>query len=415
MQPVLIYLNLRRTPAEHRAALEAARRQGYAVALITDKPAEAPADLVEIVIRADTYDSAQVDAAVRQIASDRKIAGVVTWSDRDVEAVSRIAAQLGLPAASPQAARIARNKILMRQALADHPETIPVFARVNSWDDAAKATTETGYPVVLKPTSASGSKGIFTCRNERELRDAYNQLIDLAQPEKDRIFSAHPGELIIEQYLDGTEHSVEGFVHQGQLFVAGVTDKQTSEPFKLETGHLHPSVLPSELLTRVKTLTSIVVSAFGLDNCTFHLECIISPRGTVKLVEAAARVGGDYITSHLVWLASGAPFYDNVIRVATGRSPELSDPYLTAGVRKLVAEVPGVLRGIHGIPDALCIPGVQHIVLEARPGMEIGLPPADFKTSLLGAVIASGGTAQAVSSALAQAVSAITVDIEESA
>lgn len=415
MQQVLIYLNLRRTPAEYRAALEAARRQGYGVALITDKPKGVPADLVDLVVCADTYDTSQVDEAVRQITQSHEVAGIMTWSDRDVETVSRIAADLSLPAPSPEAARIARNKALMREALSDHPETIPVYARVKSWEDALKATTETGYPAVLKPTSASGSKGIFICHTESDLRDAYVRLSELTRPERDRIFSTYPGELIIEQYLEGTEHSVEGFVHQGQLFVAGVTDKQTSHPFRLETGHLHPSALPEELLARVRDLTGTVVSAFGLDNCTLHLECMVSPRGTVKLVEAAARVGGDYITSHLVGLASGTPFYDNVIRVATGRPPELSAPSLVAGIRKLIAETPGVLGAIHGIPDALRIPGVQHVVLEAGPGTEIALPPSDFKSSLLGAVIASAGTAEAVSGALAHAVSVITADIGETA
>jgi biotin carboxylase len=404
-EPVVIYLNLRRTALEHGAALEAAHRRGYGVALIADTvPADLPADIVRVVHHLDTYDVAAVHRAVDEIAAQYTVAGVVTWSDRDVETVSLIAERLGLTAAPIAAAEIARNKYLMREALSSHPETIPAYARVTTEEELFAAAHEIGYPAVLKPTSASGSKGIFIVHDGEQLRTAFGELMRYTRPDVDKVFTSNPNELIYEEFLAGTEHSVEGFVFDGETVIAGVTDKETTEPFRLELGHLHPSTLSPDALSAIENLTVTVVKALGLDNCAFHLECMAAPDGSVKLVEVAARVGGDFITSHLIPLATGVSFYENVIRVAVGERPlPHSGQRRYAGLRKLMAEREGVLRAVDGISAAEQVSGVRHIVRERPIGAEIRLPPADYMSSTLGAVIAVGDSPAAVRRTLRQA------------
>jgi len=411
--PVIVYLNLRRTHLEHGAAIEAAHRQGYGVALIADHvPPGLPRHVVRAVHQVDTYDPAAVDGAVAAIAAEHPVAGVVTWSDRDVETVSRLAARLGLPAPAPEAARIARNKYLMRQALTGYPDLIPRFARVTEWSDLLKALAEIGYPAVLKPTSGSGSKGIFVLRDEADLRTAFDELIRYTRPDVDRVFQDNPNELIVEEFLTGTEHSVEGFVSDGEVTIVGVTDKETSEPFRLEIGHIHPSGLSAATLTKIHDFTGLVVDTIGLDNCAFHLECMVDARQTVKLVEIAARVGGDFIASHLVGLSGAPAFSENVIRVAAGKRPlPACGPRWYAGVRKIMADRDGVLEGLDGLERALAVPGVRHIAMDRPVGATVRMPPADYTTSTLGAVIAVGDSAEAVQTTLRTAVAAVTARI----
>lgn len=406
---VVIYLNLRRTHLEHGAAIEAAHRLGYGVALIADTvPAGLPEHIMCTVHQVDTYDPAAVDGAVDAIVDRFTVRGVLTWSDRDVETVSRIARRLGLPAPSSGAARIARNKYLMREALAGHPECIPRYAKITTWDELTKAAANIGYPAVLKPISASGSKGIFVLPGEDALRRAFDELIRYTTPQVDPVFRDNPNELILEEFLVGTEHSVEGLVSGGVISIAGVTDKETTEPFRLELAHTFPSSLPAARLTAVHELTGTVLSAIGLDHCAFHLECMVDPQGRARLVEVAARVGGDFITSHLVGLATGTPFYENVIRVGTGYPPHLGALRpLFAGVRKVMADRPGVFEGIDGVYDALAVTGVRHIVAERAPGARVALPPADYLSSTLGAVLAVGDCPAAVRATTVTAVNAM--------
>jgi biotin carboxylase len=412
---VIVFLNLRRTPLEQRATLTAAHRLGYGVALIADSPpADLPQEIVRVVHKVDTFDDAAVDAAVKAIAADHTIAGIVTWSDPGVESVSRIAAERGLPAPSPAAAEVARNKYLMRRSLADRPDLIPAFAQVVTWDETVTAAARIGYPLLLKPVSGNGSKGIYTVRDDDELRSAFDQLSRYVRPDVDRVFTGHSGEIIIEEFLVGTEHSVEGWVHRGAVFIAGVTDKITTPDYHLETGHLFPSALAPDRLESVHDLTRAVVSAFGIDDCAFHLECMVHPEGGVKLVECAARGGGDFITSHLVGLATGEPFCENTIRVATGQEPVLgTQPALHAGLTRILGTKEGTLQAIDGLGEALTVAGVEHIAIERTPGNAVRVPPADFVSSGILSVIATGDSHAAVEASLEAAEKAITIRVSD--
>ncbi|MET9761592.1 ATP-grasp domain-containing protein [Streptomyces sp. NPDC006372] len=413
-RPVVVFVGLRKNPLEHRPAFEAAHRSGCSVALLAARPpAGLPRALLAEARAVDPHDTEAFDAAVDAVAAAHTVAGVVAWSDAGVEPAARAARRLGLPGIAPAAARLARNKYLMRRALADRPHLIPRFARVRTWRDAVRALDDIGAPAVLKPAAGSGSKGIFLLRDEQELRSAFDELTRLTGTDGDSIFRHDRGDLVLEELLRGSEHSVEGFVHRGEVTVCGITDKTTTEPFRLELAHLHPSALPAAARSAVHALTRETVLALGFDDCAFHLECMYDPGKGVRLIEVAARAGGDFIGSHLVGLATGVPFHENVIRVATGRAPRLPDqPPLHAGLRKIMAPAAGKLVRVDGLDTALGVPGVQHVVLDRAPGTTVRLPPEHFSSSLLGAVIATGDTGEAVEGALEAAVEALRVEID---
>jgi biotin carboxylase len=413
-RPAVLFVGLRKSPLEHRPAFEAAHRDGHAVVLLTARPpAGLPRSLLAEVRAVDPHDTDAFDTAVDEVAAAHPLAGVVAWSDAGVEPAARAAHRLGLPGISPEAARLARNKYLMRQALADRPHLIPRFARVRTLRDARQALERVGFPAVLKPSAGSGSKGIFLLHSEADLDPAFAELTRLTGADGDSIFRHDRGDLVLEELLSGTEHSVEGFVHHGEVTVCGITDKTTTEPFRLELAHLHPSALPVAARSAVHALTHEVVLALGFDNCAFHLECMYDPRSGARLIEVAARAGGDFIASHLVGLATGIPFHENVIRVATGRAPRLPvQPPLHAGLRKIMASDAGKLVRIDHVDTALGVPGVQHVVLDRTPGTTVRLPPEHFSSSALGAVIATGDTAASVEAALLAATGVIRVEIQ---
>lgn len=387
--PAVLFVNLRRPPHEGRAALLAARRLGYNVILLADKVPDYATGMVADMEIADTYNHDLALAAAHRLAERHQVKGVVTWADRDVELVARIGQALNLPAPTPEAAHLARNKYAMKQALAHLPGVVPRHAKVRTIEELDQAVAEIGLPAVLKPTSASGSKGIFELRSPADLRPALEQLQSMARPDLDPIFRFYGAEFILEEFLDGPEFSVEGWVCNGEVFVAGITDKLTTDPFHLEYRHIHPSIQPEAVQQEITARTALVVSTLGLNHCAFHLECKYTSRG-FRLVEVAARIGGDYITSHLIPLSTGIDFYSEVIRVITGQQPRV-EPRRTAyaGVRFLLAESDGKLQGLQGVEAMLGLPAVEHLFMEMAPGATIGLPPHSFTTQRIAAVIAS--------------------------
>ena len=334
----LLIVNLRRAPQEARLSLLAAHRLGYDVVLLADQATATARELAAAVEFVDTYDLDQALAAARSLASRFPICGVVTWADRDVELVAHIGEALDLPAPTPQAARRARNKYEMKQALAHVDGLVPRHARITTADELERALPEIGFPAVLKPTGASGSKGIFELHGPEDVDPAFKKLQEIARPEYDSIFRHFGSELILEEFVGGPEVSVEGWVCEGRVTVVGITDKWTTDPWHLELQHIHPSALPEATQQEIRAKSELVVRTLGLDYCPFHLEGKVTPDG-FRLGEIAARIGGDYIDSHLVPLSQGVDFYAQVLRVAAGESPsgEPAHEVGAAGTRFLTA------------------------------------------------------------------------------
>lgn len=412
-KPALLVVNLRRAPQEARLSLLAARRLGYDVVLMADQRT-AFGELVAGFELVDTYDLEQALAAARSLATRFPICGVVTWADRDVELVAHIGEALGLRAPTPAAARRARNKFEMKQALAHIDGLVPRHARVTTSDELEQALPRIGFPAVLKPTGASGSKGIFVLHGPDDAEQAFEKLQEIARPEYDSIFRHFGSELILEEFVPGPEVSVEGWVCDGRVTVVGITDKWTTEPWHLELQHIHPSALPGSAQSEIRAQTKVVLETLGLDFCPFHLEGKVTPDG-FRLGEVAARIGGDYIDSHLVPLSQGVDFYGQVLRLAAGETPsaEPTQTVVAAGTRFLTADEEGVFAGLRGAEQVLALPHVEHLFLETPPGGAIQLPPRQFLAARVAGVVARHPSYETVAETLARAAEACEVLVGE--
>lgn len=384
---MVMFVNLRPVLKEAMASLCSARQLGCEVALLTDRVPPWAEPLVGDVELADTYDLDALVEAARRLQARTGCRGVVTWSDRDVEGAAHVAAALDLPGPTPEAARRVRNKYVMRRAV-EHLGVAPRFVDVRSPADARDGLREIGTPAILKPAGASGSKGIFEIRGPEDLEAACERALAVTTAEFDPIYRYYPQQLILEEFVEGAEFSVEGLVAGGVVHVVGVTDKWTTVPFHLEYQHVHPTRLAAAERETIERGAVEVVRALGLDHCAFHLECKLED-GRFRLIEVAGRIGGDYIDSHLVPLSTGVDFYGAVIQVAVGEEPTLEPrPPVPAGVRFVLAGGPGRLAGFDGLERALQHEAVEHVIPELPIGAQVELPPRAFTAQRTLAVIA---------------------------
>ncbi|WP_328941450.1 ATP-grasp domain-containing protein [Streptomyces sp. NBC_00250] len=404
--PSVLFVNARRSPLEVNAAALAAHRLGFEVVLLADREPLFASELLAETRVVDTFDAPATRTAALDLARRHDIQGVLTWGDRDVEFVAALAAELGLPGLPTDAARTVRNKYLTREALAaaGRPDLMPGYARVHDEASLRSAAERLGYPAILKPTSASGSRGIHRVDSAAGLTDEYGLLRSFTRPERDPIFRARPGELIYEEFLDGSEHSVEGLVVGDRLRIVGITDKWVTPDYSIEYLQVHPTALDPVRRQAVEELTEVTVRATGMRDCAFHLECRVLPDGSTKLLEVAGRIGGGYITSHLVPLATGIDFYAATVAVATGNAPDLTPrAAFHAGSRQLISPASGVFSGFGGLDAVLELPGVEHVALDQAIGTKVALPPTDYMSCVLGSVIARRGSHTAVREVLGRA------------
>lgn len=167
------------------------------------------------------------------------------------------------------------------------------------------------FPLVLKPVDNSGSRGVIFCSNQ-------NELIKNLEYTK---YYTKKNYLLLEEYLDGNEISVEGYICDGKINIIQYTDKITNDlPFNVEIGHIQPSNISSKDKYLIEEILNNIVKYSGIDNCGIHPEFKITKNGP-KIIEFGTRLGGDKITSHLVTYSTGVDLENIIIDIAIGKTP----------------------------------------------------------------------------------------------
>jgi len=248
------------------------------------------------------------------------IDGITTIaSDLAVVTVNYIAAQMGLVGNDDTYTSQMTNKYEMRLALASiNPQKVPVhlrqahlfvpkFIRTNT--DNPHFESIQLFPAIVKPTDRSGSRGVTKVYNVEERQKA------IARAFAESLVK----EVIIEEYVEGKEISVESISYKGMHYVLQITDKVTTgEPYFVELEHHQPSSLSVELQDKIRMLVPLALDALHITNGASHTEIKITPDGDLKIIEIGARMGGDFIGSHLVELSTGYDLLKGVIQVSLG-------------------------------------------------------------------------------------------------
>ena len=245
--------------------------------------------------------------------------------------VQYLAEQLGLPHNSDNCIYISTNKFAMREAFTKHGVPTPGFVSVCEGDDYAAAVASMQFPMIVKPTDRSGSRGIMRVESLEEIAPAVEEAVRNSFEKK----------AIIEEYIEGNEYSCECISYQGRHHVLAVTKKYTTGyPHFIETGHMEPPELSEAEMNRVTEMIPKALTALEIENGASHSEFKLDADGNVRIIEIGSRMGGDCIGSHLVPLSSGYDFVKMVIETALGRKPDLTPAHepLCAGIRFVFTE-----------------------------------------------------------------------------
>lgn len=396
----LLFINLRSHKVERVAPVIEAKRQGYRVVLMTDHDPQLIDSGLDEVIEIDTYNETAVVEAVLAYHQQHPLSGILTWSDKDVELVAQLNDRLQLPGIPMTHVKNARNKYLMRVAFDQVPNISPDFENVRSEADLRHAVARIGTPGILKPVGASGSKGIFKIESEECIDYVYETLRHATSPERDKVYRYYPNDYIYEGYLVGEEVSVEGVVQNGEVRIAGITDKAVTPEYSLEYIAIFPSDKHAALQQEIKTKATQAIQSLGINHCAFHLEGRVTKDG-FKVIEAAARPGGGFITSHLIPGASGHSFIEKILDVAVGKDVTENWPAFDQTSKKMcfysiMAEQAGTFKGIKGVERLVEIPGVHHVVPLKNYGDSVVLPPEHFSSCFVLNIVFEAESTEAV-------------------
>lgn len=378
-------------------AILKAKEMGLHVAVVDFNPQAIGIPYADKYYNASTMDEDAVLAAAEDYQPD----GIMTLAtDMPMRGVAKTSDKLHLHSINYETAVKATDKYDMIKAFKEHNVPSPWFFVVDTMEELKAHEADVTFPCIIKPTDNAGSHGVAKVYSFQELLDNY---------EYAHSCSRH-GKVIIEEYLDGPEVSVEVMVVNGVVNILQITDKITTEaPHFVEMGHTQPSRLPLATQEAIRNVTIAACTSIGIDKGPAHVEMKVTKRGPV-MIELGARMGGDNITTHLVPLSTGIDMVGSTIKVALGEDPDI-EPTLHCGSAIRYFEVPfGTIKAIENMEEAKKVTGVKQITFTKEVGEES--TPIHCSNDRIGFVIAQGATAEDAVKACEEAMKVIKVNIE---
>ncbi|MEU8954933.1 ATP-grasp domain-containing protein [Streptomyces sp. NPDC048518] len=355
---------------------------------------------------ADPDDAQALAAAGQALAERHELTGVATWTEWYLVQTARLAWRLGLPTNSPEVMEAARNKATARTLFARHGVPSAASMTARSLLEAALAAETIGYPVVLKPAARAGSIGVIRVDRAEELPHGF---AFAAARARDGIEST---KVLVEEYLDGPEVSVECVTHRGHTTAVAVTRKTLgAPPFFEEIAHSVDAADP--LLDQVAPVAAAAIKALGITDGVQHVEMRLV-NGRPRLIEVNARIGGDMI-GHLVPLATGVDLARAAADTACGQPPRLTRTRrCAAAIRMLYPSASGTLTHCHLDADfAARTPWLEQVAFQRTVGDTVVLPPdGDMFSARAGFLITTGPTVETAQAHAEEALGHLTLAVE---
>ncbi|MBC7459549.1 ATP-grasp domain-containing protein [Candidatus Saccharibacteria bacterium] len=288
---------------------------------------------------------------------------------------------LGLPIATAEACT---DKFLMRSLFDTAPEKIsPAFATVTNETELRQFASDHSFPLILKPANLAKSLLVTKSSTLNELVANYMKSVNLLQTTYKKYAPNRRPKLIIEEFLEGSIHSVDAFVDaRGIPFVLNeVVDYQTGYDIGYDDNFHYSRIMPSSLLPEdvaaLRHCATIGITALGMKNSAAHVEIIMTKEGP-RIVEIGARNGGYRERMHGV--ANGIDITGIALDIALGKPPVIhSTRHDACAVLELFPLTPGVFQRIDHESALRNLPSLHYLSIKAKQGAYVGKSADGYK------------------------------------
>lgn len=291
--------------------------------------------------------------------------------------------------------RTSRRKELARGAVAGSGLNVPGFEIVDLGMPLDRQLAAVKYPCVAKPVTLSASRGVIRANDQDELLEAVERIRAILNAEG---VPAGDRAVLVEDYIEGSEHALEGYLADGKLETICVFDKPDplAGPYFEETYYVTPSRLADAVLRDVHRTIEKACGLYGLIEGPVHGEVRVNDQGVWLLEVAARTIGGD--CARLFELVTDRGLEDFVLSRAIGKRVETFRFSGAAGVLMLPVAESGILRRIEGVSEAEEAENVLEVRIDVRSGEKLRQWPEGGKYP--GFVYAQGSTPEEVELAL---------------
>ncbi len=264
----------------------------------------------DIFYKVDIFDA----SAIRKIAEEERIDFLLTvCADQVLLVVAQVSEMLGLPCyIDYQTARNVSDKILMKRVFKRIGVPTTDYVETDHFDLGRFAHLR--FPLVVKPVDTYSSKGVRKAENEQELAQFYEDARRLSRS----------GGVIVEEFFQGEEISVDAFVMDGRAKILTVTNSEkvkSNNRFVIFRGR-YPATVSKKVLSKIGIISQKIADGFGLVNSPLLIQ-ILHNGEDVSVLEFCARTGGN-MKWLLIKYSCGVDVITATIDITLGLKPNLT-------------------------------------------------------------------------------------------
>ncbi len=293
-------------------AIRKAKEKGHTVIItdyLSDCPGKREADFYEQI---STFD---VEGNIK-VGKKYEIDGVLTLgTDQPILTAAKVAEALEIPAfLDSQTAKSVTNKRVMKNLF--YINKIPT-AKYRLIKEGFKDNElqELNFPVVVKPLDSQGQRGVYKLSSIEDIRKVFGDVISFSRED----------EILVEEFYENDEITVNGWVVDGKPYIFSVVDRISCD----QTPHIGvcirhnmPSVFMAEYSKEITLLTEKIVQAFNIKNGPIYFQFLMGNEG-IKVNEIACRIGGAYEDQYIP-RATGINILDMLIDYSLGLNLDYS-------------------------------------------------------------------------------------------
>jgi biotin carboxylase len=360
-------------------------------------------------IIASTYDVQETVAAAEKYHKNiRPLDGVICVASDVPLTVASVAEKLGLPGLSIETAKLAGDKLAMKDQLVREGIPVPWYKPVMSIQELDKVCRVKGFPLIIKPVDSRGARGVLLLDRDIDLQWAFNT----AQQ------NSPTARVMAEEFISGPQISTEAVMVNGIGYNLGFSDRnyeylERFRPHIIENGGTQPSILSESMQKDIADLAIKAGKALGVVNGIVKGDMVYGPDGPM-VIEIATRLSGGYFSTDQIPLHTGVDMLKAAIKLALGegiKPQELEKKGNRAVAIRYLFPAPGRVVSISGLETARKQEGIVRAEIVVKIGDIITTPCNSNDTA--GYVIAVADRHEDAVSRCVKAVNSINVETEK--
>ena len=293
-----------------------------------------------------------------------KIDGIVTFaSDVAIPTLGYVAEQLGLTGPGQSVAETMANKTRFRVFQRENRLNHPNFAIAERREDLERQISNLTPPLMFKPVDTSGSRGISMVSKPHP--EACSLAFEYAKG------YSRSKTVCVEQYVEGIDVSGDGFLSDGRITFAVITQKYKRD--FVVTGHRIPTAISADDQNRVIAEVAKTCNAIGYMDGPLDFDVRIS-NDHVTVLELSPRLGGNGIPM-IIERGTGVDLFSAAIQLSLGfkvKLPEKAEISRSCGTIIFGSDTEGILKHLASDQEIMdAVPEIFEYHLSFKIGDEV--------------------------------------------